>query len=298
MIEPAALPPWVHRVRPQLRDAEVLGRRGATPHVVAGATPSGRFVLKHYEASEGPATVTVMRRLRQALARRGEARLAVPVVMRFDHATRVMIQREAPGRPLLPVLQGRGRERGLAAAADALAALHGCRTRLGPVTAMADHIADLIHPHPRVVARALPDEGPRIRAVLTALLAHTEAPAAVTPIHRDAHARQMLLDGRQLWLVDWDLAAMGDPALDVANFAVYLRTHLDGGEAAAGRFLERYLRHDPSVARRLAVHEALTYLRLACKAWRLAPPDWRTRLGRHLTAAERQLSRSGSSAAR
>lgn len=293
MIAPVVLPRWVHQVRPQLRDAAVLGRRGAATHVVSGMTPSGRLVLKRYETCEGPATVAVMRRVRRALARRGEVRLAVPVVTRFDQAMRVLIQREAPGRPLLPMLHGRGRARGLAAAADALAALHGCRASIGPVTTMADHVADLIHPHPRVVARAVPRTAPRIRAILAGLLDHAETPAVVAPIHRDAHARQMLLDGRRLWLVDWDLAAMGDPALDVANFAVYLRTHLADGDAAAERFVECYLRHDPSIARRLAVHEALTYLRLACKTWRLAPAGWRTRLGRHLAAAERQLSRNG-----
>lgn len=285
-------PAWVRRARPDLRDLSVLGRHGATPHVVAGTAGSARVVLKRYRPSTGAAVATTMRRLRRALSTQADERLAVPAVLRYDASTGVLTQREAPGRPLLPLLTAARRQRGLAAAADALAALHRCRTTLGPVTTMADHVRDLIHPHPSVVARALPAEGPRIRHLVRALLAETEAPPVVTPIHRDAHARQMLLDGRRLWLVDWDLAAMGDPALDVANFALYLRTHLDGGDAAAATFLARYARHDPSIAARLPIHAALTSLRLACKAWRLRPAGWQRRLGGHLAAAEQQLSRS------
>lgn len=289
MTEPVALPRWVRQVRPRLWHAAVLGRRGASTHVVSGTTPAGRVVLKRYDTSDGPATVAVMRRLQRALARRGELRLAVPMVTGFDPATRVMTQREAPGRLLLPLLRGRGRARGLAAAADALVALHGCRTRIGPVTGIADHIADLIHPHPRLVARALPDVAPRIRAIVAGLLADTAMPAIARPIHRDVHARQMLLDGSRVWLVDWDLAAMGDPALDVANFRVYLRTHLDDGERAAAQFFDHYVRHDPAIHRRLPLLEAFTYLRLVCKIWRLRPPGWYPRLRGHLRSAERLL---------
>lgn len=288
------VPAWVRRARPDVRDIEVLGRQGDVPHVVSGTTATTRLVLKRYRDTDGQNVATGMRRLRRALHRQGVERLAVPGVVAYDAANRVLTQTLAPGRPLLPVLRAaRGRTE-LAAAVDALAALHGCRTRLGPTTTLTDHVADLIHPHPRVVARALAGEGPRLRAILETILARAGRPPVVAPIHRDAHARQMLLDGRRIWLVDWDLAAMGDPALDVANFTVYLRTHLDDGDTAARRVVERYARHDPAVVARLPVHEALTYLRLACKAWRLQPTGWHARLRRHLAAAEHQLSRGTS----
>lgn len=283
------LPAWARRAQPDGLAATVLGSRGRTAHVLSVATPDGDVVLKRYPPGDGAKVARHMRAIRQALDADGATRLAVPAISRFDAGSGVLAQTAAPGRPLLPLLRSAGRARALTAAAEALVALHHCGARLGRVTTIADHVADLMRPHPRGVARALAVERPRIHAVLEALTARTGPPPMVTPVHRDVHARQMMLDGGRVWLVDWDLAAMGDPALDVANFRVYLRTHLDDGERAAAQFLDRYARHDPAMPARLPVYEALTYLRLVCKAWRLRPAGWRTRLRSHLRAAERRL---------
>lgn len=37
-------------------------------------------------------------------------------------------------------------------------------------------------------------------------------------IHRDFYADQVIVDGDRLFLIDFDLYCMGDPALDVGNF--------------------------------------------------------------------------------
>jgi len=40
------------------------------------------------------------------------------------------------------------------------------------------------------------------------------------PCHDDLLAANFIHDGTRLWIVDWEYAGMGDPAFDLANFAV------------------------------------------------------------------------------
>jgi aminoglycoside phosphotransferase (APT) family kinase protein len=46
--------------------------------------------------------------------------------------------------------------------------------------------------------------------------------APLHPIHRDFYHDQVILDGSRVYLLDLDLFAMGDPALDVGNFIGHL----------------------------------------------------------------------------
>ena len=40
------------------------------------------------------------------------------------------------------------------------------------------------------------------------------------PCHNDLLAANFIHDGERLWIIDWEYAGMGDPAFDLANFAV------------------------------------------------------------------------------
>lgn len=288
----AAAPAWVRALRPGVADVRILGERDGTPHVVALDSHGGEpCVLKRYDDGRGPQAARTMRAVARALAGTGgSAALAVPAVHRWHAHAGVLAQAAVPGRPLLPLLTTTRRRSALTHAARALAALHTSGARIGPATTMADHLAELIHPEPAHVARAMPALGPRIRAVEASLRRWQSAAPHVpaVPIHRDAHPRQMTLDGTRVWLVDWDLAARGDAALDVANFALYLRTRLgEDGDGAAGTFLAAYRDHGGDVAERLGAFTACMALRLVCKTWRLRPPGWQTRMRALVTLAER-----------
>ncbi|MEZ5417537.1 MAG: phosphotransferase [Vicinamibacterales bacterium] len=286
-------PRWAARVVPAARHVEALGMVDGRVHVIAagGTGPSAVVAKRYLPPARGTAAVKAMR----AIGRRldgPDAPLAVPAVLHWDAARGVLLQARAPGQALRARLSTPGRPVALAAAARALAALHACGAAAGRVTGMADHVADLIHPHPRVMAARVPALAARVLAVTDAL-DHWVPPAGApaVPIHRDAHPRQMLLDGGRVWLVDWDLAARGDAALDVANFAMYLRTHLaSGADAAAERFLDAYAAHHRVTPAGIAAATALTCLRLAVKRWRLARPGWRHHASRLLVRAERALS--------
>jgi thiamine kinase-like enzyme len=56
------------------------------------------------------------------------------------------------------------------------------------------------------------------------------------PCHNDLLAANFINDGKQLWIVDWEYAGMGDPYFDLGNFAV--NNGLD--EEAEARFLAAY----------------------------------------------------------
>ena len=47
-------------------------------------------------------------------------------------------------------------------------------------------------------------------------------PRSADGIHRDFYADQVLVDGARLYLLDFDLFCLGDPALDAGNFIAHL----------------------------------------------------------------------------
>jgi aminoglycoside phosphotransferase (APT) family kinase protein len=137
---------------------------------------------------------------------------------------------------------------------------------------MADELR-ILHERLPAVAGQHPAWAERIARVLAACdrLGAATPPARVTGIHRDFYADQVLVDGPDLYLVDFDLYCAGDPALDVGNFL--------------GHITEQSLRTlgDPAA---LADREAaLTehFLALAGEAARPAVRAYRTlTLARHI----------------
>ena len=74
------------------------------------------------------------------------------------------------------------------------------------------------------VSAAKPEWRERLRNVLSECrsLASSLAEAKLCPIHRDFHPGQLLVDGARLWLLDFDLFSLGDPAVDVGNFIAHV----------------------------------------------------------------------------
>ena len=100
-------------------------------------------------------------------------------------------------------------------------------------------------------------------------------PARPVLVHRDFHDGQVLVDDSYaVGLIDFDLMAAGDPAVDVANFICHLelREH-QGGAAAAplvAAFLDGY-RPSRSVQQALPFYLATSARRLtAVYAFRTA----------------------------
>jgi thiamine kinase-like enzyme len=62
------------------------------------------------------------------------------------------------------------------------------------------------------------------------------------PCHNDLLAANFVLGADRLWIVDWEYAGMGDPAFDLANFAVSNGLDEEGDRA----LLEEYGTADPN----------------------------------------------------
>ena len=72
------------------------------------------------------------------------------------------------------------------------------------------------------LAMAAPALGMKVRALTD--WAHTlpPLPDVLRPIHGDLHTGQIIQKGSQLFLVDWDHAALGDPTADICNLSAEL----------------------------------------------------------------------------
>lgn len=94
-------------------------------------------------------------------------------------------------------------------------------------------------------------------------------PGPLVPVHRDLHDKQLLVDeDGSVGLLDFDLAAAGEAALDLANLLVHLELRAQQGlcrpelaRAAADAVLAGYL-PGPDVRRRLAAYDEAARRRL------------------------------------
>ncbi|MDT9595258.1 phosphotransferase [Nocardioides zeae] len=159
------------------------------------------------------------------------AGLPVPAVLGTDDDQGVLALGALPGRTLHALLGGD--QAGLPDLADLRAVgalvrrLHGVPPppEAGTHTA-ADELAVLDRARSLAVAFGVggSPEGETGRAGVAEALASVPAPATAVPLHRDLHDKQLLRDpATGAWSVlDLDLLALGDPAVDLANLAVHL----------------------------------------------------------------------------
>ncbi len=86
-------------------------------------------------------------------------------------------------------------------------------------------------------------------------------------IHRDFYQDQVLFSGSSIYLLDFDLAAMGDPALDVGNFLAHLdelglrKGNIRLFEKEQQTFLESYLIRGTARRSSIEVYRLLTLAR-------------------------------------
>ncbi len=163
--------------------------------------------------------------------------------------------------------------------AQGLAWLHRCQALAGDGALLSRYTLDdetrgLAEYRARL-AQARSDALPAVAALHAALLERAAilppAPRAV-PLHRDFYYSQVIFDGPRLQLIDFDLLALGDPAIDVANFSAHLAYlgleqfgDLQRFAGAARRFCDAYCAAgvvDDAFPERVAFYQAATLFRL------------------------------------
>lgn len=250
-------------------------------------------VAKFYVDERGEQISRVMEALSKE-HQRSVSLLAVPRSLYYDPSERFAVQQLVEGVPFPELITLRDSREYFVAAGKALAALHTRAVPVGEIKRLSDHLIDLIHPHPLLLAEKIPLYRSRIDWILKTLHIWEERLVddwVYAPVHRDFHLRQLFYGDHRVWLVDWDLFAKGDPALDVGNFIVYLTTHLPERAAfSINAFLEGYLSVQPAdLLKRVPLYRAFTFLRLACKRFRLKEEDWEEKVGELLLRTERAL---------
>lgn len=270
----------------------------AGPGRAVRAYAAGRgaeLVAKLYPDDTGAQAFAALNALAGGMAGRAPEALALPRALFYVPEARLLGLSYVRGAPLSELARGLWAEGALRTAGQAVAELHSLRVAAGPPRRLREHLADLVRPQPAELAAydgRLAALAERLLCELLAAEATIDLAAVAAPIHRDLHLRQLFLGAGRIWLVDWDLFACGDPALDVGNMEAYLHTHLGGRAAsAAAAFRAGYAAGGggPAMAR-APLYVAFTYLRLACKRARLQAPDWREEAAALLDSGRRELA--------
>lgn len=211
--------------------------------------------------------------------------IAVPEPLGAVPALGLWLQRAVGGRPLQAMLRHTEATAAAARAGEALAKLHRSPPAPGRPWSIADELAVL-----EARLCRLADDRPDLACRAESLLAACRAAAEHLPegaprgIHRDFYPEQVLIDGRSLHLVDLDLYALGDPALDAGNFVAHLieAAIREMGEATAldplrRSFLSRFLALSPAVdPRAVAIYTLLSLARLVQISTTIAGRDHAT----------------------
>jgi thiamine kinase-like enzyme len=236
-----------------------------------------------------------MKSLHDELAKRENAPLAIPKPLFYSAENRLLMLKWIGYRSFVELINSRCYQHYLRLAGKALALLHQLPPVYGQVKTLDDHLSELIMPHPLALVGQLSEQGGRVKIIVDKLCDagnRLQPQFGPVPLHRDFHLRQLFCGKRKVWLIDWDMYALGDPALDVGNFLVYLRVKIPTQSLSAGAaFLQGYRSLMPEVGEaNINLYQALTYLRLACKAFRLKQKDWENRVDKLLTECEMRLS--------
>ncbi len=229
-------------------------------------------------------------------ARAGQELLAVPAVPPLGWSRRfaVLASTWVPGPPLSDALTTTAPV-DAALVGAALAQLHALppsrrlpriddRHTIGAVVEAAEAVA-VLNPELRSRACRLAD---RISSALRAL------PPLTTVVHGDFSADQVILTEPAVTIIDFDRAAVADPAADLGSFAADLDRSELAGRLAPGRAAAITAemigghRHagGPPTGDRVVVHQAAALLRLATAPFRERLPDWPTATGTIFRRAE------------
>jgi thiamine kinase-like enzyme len=150
------------------------------------------------------------------LAVAARAGIAPPLVL-CDPERRLLVTEWVAGSSLS--LSDMRDARNLRRLAAVLTRLHACPpdSAIGPRSfrEQATHLASMLERAGVDTNRALEQESGRRFAAID------EARPMSTPCHVDVHHRNVIDDGRRLWLVDWEYGGLGNPGYDLAACISY-----------------------------------------------------------------------------
>lgn len=152
--------------------------------------------------------------------------IAVPAPLGMVGEWRMWLQEFVPGRCLAPLLSSLHRREALSLMARLAGALNKLHMSGAPAerTHTLEDELQILEARLSGAREARPDLSPAIARVMEGCHRLASRMEANPPcgIHRDFHPGQIMLADDTVYLLDLDLYAEGDPALDVGNFTAHL----------------------------------------------------------------------------
>lgn len=258
-----------------------------------GREETSVVVYGKVSTGEAPASREEIEQLRRQLGR--NRRIRVPrYVGDVAHLGLVLIE-GIPGRPeiapLIKAVAGGGREqqaqalaRAVDVSAEVAAGVHSTRFRPSRARSLEQEALELKE-EIEALGRVLPGEVDRLAELLSPVV--TEAPGPEPTLkfcHGDFTPSQILFDGADVGLIDFDNLCRAEPALDLGQFCAYMtaaalkaqragQTTNELGSQLRQRFLEAYggtamIADVDELGERVRAYERLSLLRMTVRARR------------------------------
>lgn len=228
------------------------------------------IIVKGYKSRTGLGrdVMSYMQALRRA-GLNGASGFRIPEPIAFIAEWNAMLMEDMQGTSLYD-LPAEAKLPGMTAAGRMLAALHNCDVAGLALRSAADEIK-LLEDWVDLVQTALPEFAAPVANAFDLTkrqLTQCESFEAAL-LHRDFYDKQILIDGANASLIDFDTLCYGDPALDAGNFIAHVRltglqtnTDWQGFESA---FLAGYGKDLPSgFEQHLRAYRNAALLRVAC----------------------------------
>jgi len=185
-----------------------------------------------------------------------------------------------------------------------LAGLHGLELPLSS-RRKPEEEAQGVHRWAGVLAAIRSDLAPRVEYLRDRLAAKlVEESRMIGPIHADFHHTNVLVDGDNVTLIDFDEMAFGDPMVDVGRFLASLRVparrafgRIDALAGAGDAFLDEYLRLRGGDVSRAHLFESASLLIAAGSSFRIQRKGWEEEVRLLVEESERVLEESGAGSA-
>ena len=149
--------------------------------------------------------------------------ISVPEVLGTLPEFHVFLQEKVPGENLGALLAKPDSQEYMTKVAAALAKLHSSAVETGRSHTLDDEL-EILEDRLEKASELLPAYKTRIGNVMLGceVLANRLSVLPPHTLHRDFYQDQILISDKRLYLLDFDLMALGNPALDVGNFLAHL----------------------------------------------------------------------------
>jgi aminoglycoside phosphotransferase (APT) family kinase protein len=231
----------------------------------------------------GQRAAEAWRTLAAAHARERDDSVVIPAPLRLVRGWDLVLMEHVAGSPMEQVLEGTGGPRRVDQAAQlaatALTTLHQLPLR-GSAVRLLEHDLQVERKRAAPLQLVAPLLARQVETLLDriALLVERTACPVPTAIHGDFAPSQLMLDGERAAVVDFDTVCLGDPAIDVGNFAAESRRlALTPGQSHVRQLATQFIAEcrargvGDGIVERARLYEAIALVRMAISSFQRSP---------------------------